>query len=263
MRWRPPRGRRVFAPGRGAMDRAMKLILISPETDHPREHAVVAELFAAGLERFHVRKPHATITHLAAYLERIPVESRSRIVLHHHHELVAALGLGGRHWRDDRGAGTAPVGATSGAGEARETLTSRSCHDLATLRSCMGNFDSVFFGPVFPSISKPGYGPATSQIGEALGAILRLRSAEERRTEVIALGGITADTAPRALALGFDGVAVVGAVWQASDPVAAFRALRAVESSGVATDRIASHRAPLRQHGVWGSGARQESKTIG
>lgn len=200
----------------------MTIVLISPEHDHPREHAVLAELFAAGLLRFHVRKPHASAPELERYLQAIPAEFRSRVVLHQHHELVDRFSLGGRHWRDEPTSVETPY-LPNGI-----TFTSRSCHDLATLRASLGHFDSVFFGPVFPSISKPGYGPTTSEIGEALGALLHFRTAEERRTAVIAIGGIDADTAPRALALGFDGVAVLGAVWQADDPVAAFRALHSI-----------------------------------
>lgn len=204
---------------------AMKLVAISPERDHPREHALLTHLFVAGLERFHVRKPHAAAAELESYVRQIPAEYWSRVVLHQHHELVDRLGLGGRHWRDDA---ASPAVAPHLGQPQRTTFTSRSCHDLATLRASLGRYDSVFFGPVFPSISKPGYGPTTSEIGEALGALLTLRTPEERRTVVIAIGGIDSDTAPRALALGFDGVAVLGAVWQAEDPVAAFLGLRSI-----------------------------------
>lgn len=210
----------------------MQLVLISPERDHPQEHAVVTELFAQGLERFHVRKPHASRAELETYVHRIPAEYRSRVVLHQHHDLVAALGLGGRHWRDAGVGRSAPLEVSGDAGGAARSapaaeVTSRSCHDLRTLRASLGQYDAVFFGPVFPSISKPGYGPARRESGEALGAILLTRTADERRTTVLALGGISAETAPRALALGFDGIAVLGAVWHAADPLAAYRGILA------------------------------------
>ncbi len=107
-------------------------------------------------------------------------------------------------------------------------FTSRSCHDLATLRGVLGHYDSAFFGPVFPSISKPGYATElTAQVERGvppneISSLLNSRTSCERRTAVLALGGITADRLPQIRALGFDGVAVLGAVWQADDPVAAF-----------------------------------------
>lgn len=195
----------------------MKPIVLSPEHEDPREVAVLGDLFAAGLERYHVRKPAWSHDQLAAWLRALPIAWHPRLVLHTHHELVAPLALGGRHWRDD---GTAPLVPTRDG-----KLTSRSCHDLATLRTALGRYDAVLFAPVFPSLSKPGHGPRDDVSFEELTALLATRSAAERRTRVLALGGITADTAPRALALGFDGVAALGAIWQAADPVRAFSEL--------------------------------------
>lgn len=209
----------------------MRVVVITPEQDRGDEAAVLDALFSAGLERCHLRKPHATAEELERWLERIPTRWRSRLVLHQHHPLVEKLGLGGWHWRDDGGAESAPQSVASPAGAPRggtrpRRLTSRSCHDLRTLRAALGVFDAVFFGPVFPSLSKPGYAPKDAHIGEALGAILHTRTPAERRTEAIAIGGIDVATAPRAAALGFDGIAVLGAVWLAANPVEAYRRIQ-------------------------------------
>lgn len=200
------------------------LVVISPEEERPDELAVVAELFAAGLERYHVRKPRWSAAQLEAWVAGVPACRRPRLVLHQGHELVGRLGLGGRHWRDEPGAlgSDAEVQAARHAG----VFTSRSCHGLDTLRAALGAYDAVFFGPVCASLSKPGYGPRSDDLGETAGAILRRRTGLERQTRVIALGGITVETAPRVIALGFDGVAVLGAVWMAPDPVVAFGALQ-------------------------------------
>lgn len=192
----------------------MKLVVLSPEHDDPRETAVLGALFAAGLERYHVRKPHWPAEKLGAWLRALPAEWRPRLVLHSHHEFVAELGLGGRHWRDD---GSAPSMPSAGEG-----LTSRSCHDLVALRAVLGNYDSVFFGPVFPSFSKPGHGRRGDFSADKLSILLAQRTSVERRTAVLALGGVTAERLPRCRELGFDGVAVLGAVWQSINPVAAF-----------------------------------------
>lgn len=195
----------------------MKLIVLTPEAFAPREPAVLGALFAAGLERCHVRKPTASRDDLAVWLRAIPAEFHSRLVLHQHHELVSELALGGRHWRDDANAPLVPP--VNG-------FTSRSCHDLASLRASLGHYDSVFFGPVFASVSKPGHGPRLDFSTEKIGAVLAARSVTERRTAVIALGGVTAENISRCHEFGFDGVAVLGAVWQRADPVRAFAQLQ-------------------------------------
>ena len=223
----------------------MKLVIISPEHDDPRETAVLGALLAAGLERYHVRKPHWPAEQLEAWLRARPAEWRTRLVLHQHHELIAKFNLGGRHWRDDGGGATCPQDDLSALGSTRSTFTSRSCHDLTALRAALGHCDSVFLGPVFPSISKSGYtteltvqverGVSTRSLQDEglnasgrrvppneISALLNSRTPGERRTTVLALGGVTAGRLPQIRELGFDGVAVLGAVWQADDPVAAF-----------------------------------------
>ena len=207
----------------------MKLVVISPEGDDPREHAVLADLFSAGLERYHVRKPAWSHAKLETWLRPLPRDWRARLVLHQHHDLVAALGLGGRHWRDVGGGSDAPPVQPSTVGGRTAlpgSITSRSCHELSSLRAALGRYDSVFFGPVFPSISKPGHGPRPEMPVSELSALLDSRTAAARRTRVLALGGITVETALRALALGFDGVAVLGTIWQAADPLHAFTRLQ-------------------------------------
>jgi thiamine-phosphate pyrophosphorylase len=205
----------------------MKLVVISPEGEDAREAAVLADLFAAGLERYHVRKPTWPAEKLQAWIGRLPDEWRSRLILHSQHQLVDELGLGGRHWRDmpgNAGGSTAPFMMERPA--ARGRFTSRSCHDIPTLRAVFDRYDSIFFGPIFPTMSKPGYGPSGSYSPQELSDALNQRSTDQRRAVVLALGGITPETAPRAIALGFDGVAVLGAIWHAPEPARAYEAIR-------------------------------------
>ena len=80
--------------------------------------------------------------------------------------------------------------------------------------------DYVGLGPLFPTGTKADAAPA---IGEAAFARIRRRLP----CPVVAIGGITAVNAARAIAAGADGVAVVSAICAAPDPRAAARALRA------------------------------------
>jgi thiamine-phosphate pyrophosphorylase len=198
----------------------MKIVVVSPASDEPREHAVLAELFSAGLERYHVRKPAWSQERLSAWLNVVPMQWRSRLVLHQWHELAVKYGCGGLHWKDSAGRDDAPHRPRRMRDHPPYLFTSRSCHDLATLDTALGCFDAVFLSPVFSSISKPGYQPKIEHA--AVAERLVRRTAEERKTEVFALGGITPTNAERCADLGFDGIAVLGAIWLAAEPLSIF-----------------------------------------
>lgn len=82
-----------------------------------------------------------------------------------------------------------------------------------------------FLSPIYGSISKPGYEAAFPD-ADALASALA-----GARYPVLALGGVTPDKFEELRELGFAGAALLGAVWQAPDPVAAFEAaLRQAEA---------------------------------
>ncbi|MFY9925203.1 MAG: thiamine phosphate synthase [Opitutaceae bacterium] len=190
----------------------MQIVVISPEWSDAREAASMQGLFEAGLERYHVRKPAWTPARLESWLLSLPAAWRPRIVVHAQAGLARRLAVG---WHErDRGRGTGARGL------------GRSCHDLLSLGRRLGLYPYLFFGPVFPSITKRGYGPAADFPWERLSRVLK-RSRAPAQTRVFAIGGITPGGLARCAALGFDGVAVMGAVWNGPDPVGAYRALRA------------------------------------
>jgi len=93
-------------------------------------------------------------------------------------------------------------------------LVGRSCHDAAEL-AALTTEDYLTLSPVFPSASKPGYGPVLGPGG--LAGLIRRAGGRP----VLALGGV--DTCERAAACGAAGaagVAVMGAVMRAADPAA-------------------------------------------
>jgi thiamine monophosphate synthase len=116
----------------------------------------------------------------------------------------------------------APVGGllvTAGAGghgavhlaaaepfpDPRPALVGRSCHSAAELVQARAEgCDWAFLSPVFPTASKPGYGPALGVEGFA-----RLRPLGP---PAYALGGVGPDDVPALLAAGAHGIAVMGPV---------------------------------------------------
>jgi thiamine-phosphate pyrophosphorylase len=195
----------------------MRIVVISPESTDPREVPAMERFFAAGLERYHVRKPAWREPELGAWLADLPGEWRPRIVLHGHQPLVERLGLGGRH-----DSGGAP------ADDSLPPAVSRSCHDLPSLRRLIGRDGSILFGPVFPSLSKPGYGPPPDFPWYELWALLkqRRRGGPGGQARVLAIGGVTAPRLGRLAEVGFDGAALLGAVWGDPDPARALARIR-------------------------------------
>ena len=197
----------------------MRLIVISPEAEDARELAVLAKLCAAGLEHYHLRKPTWSREQLAAWLRALPEALHTRIVLHTHHDLGAEFAVGGLHHRDQPPQPKCHLIGDTLRSSVR--LRSRAVHTLSTLRDALGDYDRLLVSPVFPSLSKPGHGPSAEFVFADLKALLSL----PRRAEVVALGGIDADRIPSCRDYGFDAVAVLGALWQSSDPVRAFHQL--------------------------------------
>ena len=90
-----------------------------------------------------------------------------------------------------------------------------SAHSLHEARSAAeAGVDYVTLSPIFPTASKPGYGPALGLDG------LR-HIADSIPTPIIALAGVDADNATACLKAGAAGVAVMGGVMGADDPEAA------------------------------------------
>lgn len=101
-------------------------------------------------------------------------------------------------------------------------VVGRSCHNRAELAR-LTTEDYLTVSPVFPSASKPGYGPPLGVAG--LAELVRLAEcgagtvADGWRRPVLALGGVdTPDRVAACLTTGAAGVAVMGAVMRAADP---------------------------------------------
>ena len=135
-------------------------------------------------------------------------------------KIAAEVGAAGIHLQ--AAAAVAPARARLGSA----AIIGVSAHGLDdVVAAAVAQADYVTLSPIFPTDSKPGYGPA---LGTAA-----LRAAAECDVPVLALGGVTADTAAACLAAGARGVAVMGEIMRADDPAAIVGDLvRACEVAG-------------------------------
>jgi thiamine-phosphate pyrophosphorylase len=93
----------------------------------------------------------------------------------------------------------------------RHALIGASCYDQLPMadRAVSQGADYVAFGSVFASATKP------AAVRAPLGLLAR---AGALGVPVIAIGGISLENAPQALAAGADAIAVVSALYDAADP---------------------------------------------
>jgi len=134
----------------------------------------------------------------------------------------------------DLGAAGVHLAAGDSWPEPRPAAVGRSCHDRAEVRAAAAEgVDYVTLSPVYPTSSKPGYGPALGP--DAFGDLAKVSNAPP----VYALGGVDAARAPVCIAAGAAGVAVMGAVMASEDPGAEVVALLAAldAASGVKETR--------------------------
>lgn len=174
----------------------MKIIIITPPYPVENEALICNTLFAYGLERLHLRKPEAGINTYKDFIERIEPRYRERIVLHEHYSLAQEYRLGGIHLKSGKG---------------REYIHYRhfkhigiSCHSIEEIKQLPFVPGYCFLSPVFDSISKPGY---RSRFEE-------LPRVESLPFPVVALGGITLEKIAVCREKHFDGVAVLGYIWE-------------------------------------------------
>jgi thiamine-phosphate pyrophosphorylase len=179
-------------------------IVISSPGAVEREAQRIVALFEAGMALFHLRKPHASELEMAKVLEKIPGKFRGKIALHQHHRLAPGFGVKRLHFPEKLRMAT-PMHQL----ETLKTdgyILSTSVHRREAFLQLPSCFSYAFYGPVFPSISKPGYKPSTET--------LRLEKLQESGCKKVAIGGIEENKIPLLREWGFDGYALLGTIWQ-------------------------------------------------
>jgi thiamine-phosphate pyrophosphorylase len=185
------------------------IVVISPEQNLPNESLWVNRLFEEGLERFHVRKPSIDDSSVIDYLKQIDSAYYSKLVLHDRPHVAAYFGLTHFHYSQKERNGLLSKSKDN-------SFFSTSVHGIEEFNT-LGNFwDYAFLSPIFPSISKAGYG-----VVSAVSKQLKFRT--NYSTKLIGLGGITPQNMQEVLAKGADGVALLGAIWQSENPLETFK----------------------------------------
>jgi thiamine-phosphate pyrophosphorylase len=189
------------------------ILVITPETIVQNETEIINQLFQEGLDLLHIRKPMISREEMKNFLYGIDEEFYSQLVLHGYGDLGKDHHTSRLHFREaDRNAGIykSHIG---------KNILSTSVHDMETYNALGKEWEYSFFSPVFPSISKKGYGEDSSLIEE-----MKYRTNQE--VKLIALGGINENNICKVFENGADGAALLGAVWNSDQPLNIFKKCR-------------------------------------
>jgi thiamine-phosphate diphosphorylase len=183
----------------------------------------VAAAAAAGVNLIQVRERDMDARDVCRLVARCVAAvhgTRTRILVNERLDVALASGAHGVHLRGDsmpasRARALAPIGFLIGRSVHSNTEAVAACAD--------GGVDYLLFGAVFTTASKPGQAPA------GLKALANVVQATP--VPVLAVGGISSDTAPQLAGTGCAGFAAIG--WFADgDEAAVVERLNAVSWEG-------------------------------
>lgn len=173
----------------------MKTIVITSPVPVKDEATVCNLLFDHGLELLHLRKPGGDREAYETFIRKIRCCHRKRIVIHDHYSLAEKYCLRGIHLKSGQGIHHSDY---------PDCRVSISCHSVEEIRHLPFRPEYCFLSPVFDSISKPGYRSRFADMPDLSGIPY----------PVIALGGITPEKTALCREAGFQGVAVLGYIWE-------------------------------------------------
>jgi thiamine-phosphate pyrophosphorylase len=182
--------------------------------DATRDLALLPALVDAGVDGFQVRAKALTDAALLDFTRRVIVAaSGTTVVVNDRVDIALASGADGVHL------GTDDLPVAEARRLAPGLLIGGTCRSRdAAIAARDAGADYAGFGPISSTTSKTG-------LPEPLGVDALGIAADV--LPLIAIGGISATSAADVIRAGAHGIAVIGAIWNAADPVAAAAAMSA------------------------------------
>lgn len=186
----------------------MKILIVSSEGELYDEGSLIKGLLQESDMLFHLRKPDWSEEQLRRMLDELTPGELSQIIIHDHYHLADIYSVAGIHLSEKK-----RKDFIRGSLKVSGTKVSSSFHSVEDILKEKHAFAYGFCGPLFDSISKPGY----------LGKTSDLRFDHAKPFPVYAIGGISAGNAKIAEEYGYDGVALSGYIWNSADPVSSLK----------------------------------------
>lgn len=188
------------------------IIVITPEEFVQNEAEIINELFLEGLDFLHIRKPFVNSEEITDFIQKINPEFHHQLVLHSHHHLAEDFNISRFHFRE--------IDRENGLHQSfKDEIISTSVHDIQTFNELNEDWEYAFISPVFPSISKKGYGENST-------ILKSIKNRNNSNVKLVALGGINDKNINEVFESQVDGVALLGSIWESEEPLNVFRKCR-------------------------------------
>ncbi len=197
----------------------MKIVVITPDWEFPKETEIIRELFENGLWRLHVRKPNYSKNALKQYLNQIPEKYHSKIIIHSikNKKLMKAYNLRGLHLNSKERTGPFMDALKVGSLKLINpgiTITT-TFRTQKNLEKASRLFDYLILNNIFKSRSKKSF--------KRYHDWTKLENTLKNRShKILARGGVKKEKIPEIRNLGFDGATFMRELWDSEDPIQKF-----------------------------------------
>lgn len=195
----------------------MQLILFTPPNVFSGESNLLNYFLKDENLIVHVRKPLFSEHELCIFLKSINANYHSRLVIHQHIILLKKFNLKGyhctRYFRSKKEFNISELKK-----DFPSNSFSKSCHSIKEI-SCSGEYQYVFLSPIFDSISKENY-HSNFNLEEVKNTLIKTKY------NVYALGGVSSKMINKTKELNFNGVGVLGSVWNSLTPKEEYNKLK-------------------------------------
>ena len=181
-------------------------------------HAELAEMaIAGGADTIQFRQKEGSTRELVESAQTVQAVCAAHgvsLIVNDRADIALAVGAAGAHFGQD----DLPITAGRRILSPDMIIGASARTEEKILEAISAGADYIGFGPIYQTASKPD-----AELPKGLEALRRM--SEIAQCPVIAIGGITAETAYEVMCAGAHGIAVISAVCGAADPVAATRHL--------------------------------------
>ena len=212
----------IWSPDLSDLTITMKTILFTYPKPINDEIQLIKEMFALGLNELVLRKPKWNEKEYLAFINQFTSEEKKKITICDNPTLAFEEKLNGLHCSNGFYDGLTQIEKHKIHLKIKQNgqLISISAHHPREWQNRKGHFNQLYLCPIFPSISKPGY--AGNWDLEWMQTELK----QEQEETIVALGGIQEDKLKQVEEIGFDGIGILGSIWnEPNNAVSNFKSL--------------------------------------